>query len=95
MARECGCTTAISLNPQTAKNIAQIIKDEFDKKVDILVNNAGITNDKLMIKMKPEEFTKVIDVNLNGAFYMTKAISALMIKQKKRIHHQHVFRISA
>ena len=34
------------------------------------------------IKMKPEEFTKVIDVNLNGAFYMTKAISALMIKQR-------------
>ena len=69
-------------DPQTAENIAQIIKDEFDKKVDILVNNAGITNDKLMIKMKPEEFTKVIDVNLNGAFYMTKAISALMIKQR-------------
>ena len=35
-----------------------------------------------MIKMKPEEFTKVIDVNLNGAFYMTKAISVLMIKQR-------------
>ncbi len=69
-------------DPQTAENIAQIIKDEFDKKVDVLVNNAGITNDKLMIKMKPEEFTKVIDVNLNGAFYMTKAISALMIKQR-------------
>ena len=51
-------------DPQTAENIAQIIKDE------------------LMIKMKPEEFTKVIDVNLNGAFYMTKAISALMIKQR-------------
>ena len=54
-------------DPQTAENIAQIIKDEFDKKVDILVNNAGITNDKLMIKMKPEEFTKVIDVNLSAS----------------------------
>ena len=39
-------------DPQTAENIAQIIKDEFDKKVDILVNNAGITNDKLMIKQR-------------------------------------------
>lgn len=69
-------------DPATAKGVAQIIKDEFDKKVDILVNNAGITNDKLMIKMSPEDFTKVIDVNLNGAFYMTKELSALMVKQR-------------
>ena len=68
-------------DPQTAVNVAQIIKDEFDKKVDILVNNAGITNDKLMIKMSPEDFSRVIDVNLNGSFYMTKEITALMIKQ--------------
>lgn len=69
-------------DPQTAKNVVEIIKDEFDKKVDILVNNAGITKDKLMIKMSPEDFSKVIDVNLNGAFYMTKEISALMIKRR-------------
>lgn len=69
-------------DPQTAKEIVEIIKNEFDKKVDILVNNAGITKDKLMIKMTPEDFSKVIDVNLNGAFYMTKEISALMIKQR-------------
>jgi 3-oxoacyl-[acyl-carrier protein] reductase len=69
-------------DPQTAKNVAQIIKDEFDKTVDILVNNAGITNDKLMIKMSPEDFSKVIDVNLNGAFYMTQEISSLMVKKK-------------
>ena len=69
-------------DPQTAVNVAQIIKDVFDKKVDILVNNAGITNDKLMIKMSPEDFSRVIDVNLNGSFYMTKEISALMIKQR-------------
>ena len=69
-------------DPQTAVNVAQIIKDEFDKKVDILVNNAGITNDTLMIQMSPEDFSRVIDVNLNGSFYMTKEISALMIKQR-------------
>ena len=63
------------------------------KKVDILVNNAGITKDKLMIKMSPEDFSKVIDVNLNGAFYMTKEISALMIKQRSRLDNKHVFRI--
>ena len=78
-------TTVKSLNgditdPETAKKVAQLIKDEFDKKVDILVNNAGITNDKLVMKMDPEDFSRVIDVNLNGAFYMTKEISALMVK---------------
>ena len=35
-----------------------------------------------MIKMSPEDFSRVIDVNLNGSFYMTKEISALMIKQR-------------
>ncbi|MDO4393974.1 MAG: 3-oxoacyl-[acyl-carrier-protein] reductase [Bacillota bacterium] len=69
-------------DPETAKSVVQIIKDEFDKKVDILVNNAGITNDKLVMKMTPEDFAKVINVNLNGAFYMTKEISALMVKQR-------------
>ena len=69
-------------DPETAKSVAQLIKDEFDKKVDILVNNAGITNDKLIMKMSPEDFTKVINVNLNGAFYMMKEISALMVKQR-------------
>ena len=69
-------------NPKTAEGVAQLIKDEFDKKVDILVNNAGITNDKLIMKMAPEDFTKVIDVNLNGAFYMMKELSALMVKQR-------------
>ena len=61
------------------------IKDEFDKKVDILVNNAGITNDKLMMRMSDEDFTKVIDANLNGTFYMMKELSALMVKKKNGV----------
>lgn len=80
-------TKVMSMNgditkPETAVAVAQLIKDEFDKKVDILVNNAGITNDKLVMKMAPEDFAKVIDVNLTGSFYMTKEISALMVKQR-------------
>ena len=69
-------------DPETAKRIAELIKAEFDKKVDILVNNAGITNDKLMMRMDPEDFTKVINANLNGAFYMMKELSALMVKKR-------------
>lgn len=69
-------------DPQTAKNVAELIKNDFGKKVDILVNNAGITKDKLMIKMDVEDFSNVIDVNLNGAFYMLKEVGTLMLKQR-------------
>ncbi|MEI3518178.1 MAG: SDR family NAD(P)-dependent oxidoreductase [Clostridia bacterium] len=72
-------------DPETAKRVAGLIKDDFDKKVDILVNNAGITNDKLMMRMGDEDFTKVIDANLNGAFYMMKEFSALMVKKKNGV----------
>jgi len=72
-------------DPETAKNVADVVKKDFDKTVDILVNNAGITKDKLMMRMSPEDFTKVIDVNLNGTFYMTKELSALMVKKKSGV----------
>ena len=39
---------------------------------DILVNNAGIDLDKTVRKMAPEEWSHVIEVNLNGAFYMSR-----------------------
>ena len=40
--------------------------------IDVLVNNAGITRDALVLSMKEEDFEKVIDTNLNSAFYMIK-----------------------
>ena len=67
--------------PETAAAAAAKVKEEFGK-VDILVNNAGITNDKLMMRMSPEDFTRVINANLNGAFYMMKELSSLMIKKR-------------
>lgn len=51
--------------------------------VDVLINNAGITKDNLMLRMKTEDFRKVIDVNLVGTFNMTKAASAVMMKKRK------------
>jgi len=45
-------------------------------KVDILVNNAGITRDDLIMRMPIEDWKKVLEVNLFGAFYMIKAGSA-------------------
>lgn len=57
------------------------IKD-LNLSIDILVNNAGITKDNLIMRMSPEDFKDVIDVNLIGAFNMIKVVSKVMIKQK-------------
>lgn len=50
--------------------------------VDILVNNAGITRDKLLLAMKPEEFSSVIDINLVGAYNTVKQVYPVMIKKR-------------
>jgi 3-oxoacyl-[acyl-carrier protein] reductase len=50
--------------------------------VDILVNNAGITRDNLLLRMTPEEFDQVINVNLKSVFNYTKAVIKHMIKQR-------------
>ncbi|MBS1256638.1 MAG: 3-oxoacyl-[acyl-carrier-protein] reductase FabG [Deltaproteobacteria bacterium] len=49
--------------------------------IHILVNNAGITQDNLFMRMKPEQWSQVIDVNLNGVFHVTKAVIRTMVKQ--------------
>jgi len=48
--------------------------------IDGIVNNAGITEDNLIVRMKPDSFDKVIDINLKGAFNGIKSVSKIMIK---------------
>ena len=50
--------------------------------VDILVNCAGITRDGLLLRMKDEDWRRVIDINLTGVFNCTRAASRLMIKNR-------------
>ena len=50
--------------------------------IDILVNNAGITKDKLIARMKEEDFDQVMKVNVNGTFNCTKHAVKYMMKQK-------------
>jgi 3-oxoacyl-[acyl-carrier protein] reductase len=51
-------------------------------RIDILVNNAGVTHDELLIRMKDEDWDRVIQVNLRGAFMMTRAVSKALVRQK-------------
>ncbi|WP_411168540.1 3-oxoacyl-[acyl-carrier-protein] reductase [Clostridium sp. MB05] len=62
-------------------NFIKEVKDNFES-IDILINNAGITKDGLIIRMNEKDFDDVINVNLKGTFNTTKAVSAVMVKQR-------------
>lgn len=51
--------------------------------LDILVNNAGITRDNLLMRMKEEDFDKVISINLKGTFNLTKLVTPYMMKKRE------------
>jgi len=51
-------------------------------RLDILVNNAGITRDALLVRMRPEDWQRVLDVNLTGAFHCTRSAVRRMMRQR-------------
>ncbi|MBI2162124.1 MAG: 3-oxoacyl-[acyl-carrier-protein] reductase [Candidatus Rokubacteria bacterium] len=61
--------------------LVEAAKSRFGR-VDILVNNAGITRDGLLVRMKDEDWDRVMEVNLRGAFFMTRAVTKAMVRQK-------------
>ncbi len=67
---------------------AEEVEDGFRKaiesfgRIDILVNNAGITKDALIVRMKDEDWDKVLEVNLKGAFLCTRSAVKTMSKQR-------------
>jgi len=50
-----------------------LVINQFGK-IDILVNNAGIEEINFLLKMTPQMWSEVLSVNLDGAFYCTKAV---------------------
>ena len=63
------------------EKMMKIAVDNFNT-IDILVNNAGITADNLILRMREEEFDKVIETNLKGTFNCVKHCSPIMIKKR-------------
>ena len=70
-----------SAGREACEAIVKAAIDEFGK-VDILVNNAGITRDNLIMRMDGDEWQSVIDTNLSGPFWMTRAIARPMLKAR-------------
>ena len=54
----------------------------FDNKIDVLINNAGVTSDNLTIRMKNEEWNKVININLTSTFLLSKFTVKKMLKNR-------------
>ena len=65
------------------ENFISKISNELENKIDILINNAGVTSDNLSIRMKEEEWKKVIDINLTSSFLLSKNVIKKMLKKKK------------
>ncbi len=80
-----GKAYALQADISNENSVNKLIKTVLDKnkKIDVLVNNAGITKDGLLMRMKTEDWQKVLDLNLSGVFYCTRAVSRQMLKQKK------------
>ena len=79
-----GEAIALQADVSQSAEVDNLIKATLDKfgRIDVLVNNAGITKDTLLLRMKPEQWQAVIDLNLTGVFLCTKAVSKTMLKQR-------------
>jgi 3-oxoacyl-[acyl-carrier protein] reductase len=75
---------AVKCDVSVFEQANEIMKTAVEKfgSIDILVNNAGITKDSLLIRMKEEDFDRVIEVNLKGAFNCIRHASSIMMKQR-------------
>ena len=79
-----GQAIALQADVSQAQQVDTLISTVMEKfkRIDILVNNAGIPRDPLLLRMKPEDWQAVIDLNLTGVFLCTRAVSKIMLKQR-------------
>ena len=70
----------VAVEGQVEEAVKKIV--DRHKKIDILVNNAGITSDNLLVRLKSEDWDRVIGVNLRGTIHCTKAVCRGMIRER-------------
>lgn len=79
-----GQALAIQADVTQSEEVARMFDSIIEScgRVDILVNNAGITRDQLIVRMKDEDFEKVLQVNLFGSFCCSREAAKVMMKQR-------------
>lgn len=80
-----GQAVAIAADVSVPQEVDTLVAKTLETygRVDVLVNNAGITRDTLLLRMSLEDWQAVINLNLTGVFLCTRAVSKLMLKQKR------------
>ncbi|MBD0346676.1 MAG: SDR family NAD(P)-dependent oxidoreductase, partial [Coleofasciculus sp. Co-bin14] len=79
-----GSAIAIQADVSKSEQVDTLMEETLKtySRIDVLVNNAGITRDTLLLRMKPEDWQAVIDLNLTGVFLCTRGASKVMLKQR-------------
>lgn len=74
------CPFDVAEEEQVEEAVKKIVDQH--KKIDILVNNAGITADNLLVRLKSQDWDRVLGVNLKGTVHCTKAVCRSMIRER-------------
>lgn len=69
-------------NSESVEALVPAVESQFGQ-VDILINNAGVTRDGLIVRMKDEDWEKVMDVNLTSIFRLCRAVTRGMMKRRQ------------
>jgi len=79
-----GAAAALRADVADADQVSRLVEETAKRlgPVDILVNNAGIARDGLLVRMKPDDWQRVIDVNLSGAYHCTRAVLRHMMRRR-------------
>ena len=80
-----GSAQAVALNVGDAEAVAAFFAEQVKDKIQLaaLVNNAGITKDGFLVRMKDEDFDRVLTINLRGAFLCTREAAKIMSKNRR------------
>jgi len=82
LGRRCLAVQADVSQSEQVDDLVKQAQDTFGR-IDILVNNAGVTRDQLFMRMSPEDWRQVMSVNLDGMFYVTRAVIKSMVRQRR------------
>lgn len=85
VARSLGSDTlGVGVDVSNSEQVQSLFARALERfgRIDVVVNNAGVTRDGLLLRMDEKDWDAVLDINLKGAFLVTKAAAKVMLKQR-------------